>query len=222
MDLLETNNAGKVRDLLENAKHIAIIPSKVAGADSYCAAAGLFHMLLQDERPVTLIHTGKVPEICEGLVDKELITSDIKSRELMVTIDYSNTPAARVHYFTENDVLTLKLSPVDKDFDFSRIRAHLAGFNFDVVITLGVLENDDLGQTYHELENELRAARIINVDNNKSNSLHGYVNVIDNMADNLSMVVYKNAALWGLSPNTKSAKALLTGMTYKEPRVDKS
>jgi nanoRNase/pAp phosphatase (c-di-AMP/oligoRNAs hydrolase) len=138
----------------------------------------------------------------------------------MVTIDYSQTPAAKVHYSTEGDVLTLKVSPVNKEFDLSRVRAQLAGYDFDVVITVGVLEAHDLGQTYDELQNEIRNSKVINIDNTDSNLKYGYVNVIDPTSDSLSMVVYKNAFLWGLTPNTKAAKALLTGMTYKDLRVE--
>jgi hypothetical protein len=178
-------------------------------------------MLLEKDKQVSLAHTGKWPEVCNDLITKEQVASDIFSRELVVNIDYSNTPAAKVHYFTENDILTLKVTPIDRNFDLSRVKAHLSGFDFDVVFMVGVQETYDLGQTYKELQYELSRAKVINIDNTERNTRFGFVNVVDTSADNLSMVVYKNAQAWGLGPSLKSAKALLTGMTYKNVRVDK-
>ncbi|KKS16243.1 MAG: hypothetical protein UU80_C0005G0026 [candidate division WWE3 bacterium GW2011_GWA1_41_8] len=216
----EKNNSEKIMELIENARTIAVIPSKVAGADAFSAAVGLYNMLLATGKDVSLVYTGKVPEVAEHLVKKEEITANIFTRELLVSIDYSNTPAAKVHYSTDNDILTLKLSPVPKDFDRSRVKTFIKGMEFDVIFTVGVQELADLGQTYRELEEEFRAAKIINVDNTDRNRRYGAVNIIDTSAENLSMVVFRNCPTWGLQPDTKSAKALLTGMTYREVKVD--
>jgi nanoRNase/pAp phosphatase (c-di-AMP/oligoRNAs hydrolase) len=220
VELLNESSSKKALELIENAKHIAIVPSKVAGADAFSAAVGLYHMLCAKEKDVTLIYPGKIPDVCAGIIEKEQTTTDIFSRELMVTIDYSETPAAKVHYSTEADVLTLKVSPVNKHFDLSRVKSSIIGFDFDVVFTIGVLEAHDLGQTYIELQEEFRNAKVINIDNTDKNLKYGFINVIDSTADSLSMVIYKSAVQWGLVPNTKAAKALLTGMTYKNQRVD--
>jgi nanoRNase/pAp phosphatase (c-di-AMP/oligoRNAs hydrolase) len=216
----ENNNAQRVRELIENARTIAVVPSKVAGADAFSAGVGLYYMLAATGKDASLVYTGKVPEVAEHLIKKEEISSNIFTRELLVSIDYSNTPAAKVHYSTENDVLTLKLSPVPKDFDKGRVKSYIKGMEFDVIITIGVQDLTDLGQTYRELEEEFRSAKIVNVDNTDRNRKFGIVNIIDTTASNLSMVLYRKASEWGLTPDDSSAKALLTGMTYREVKVD--
>ena len=216
----QENAAQRVKELVGESQRIAVIPSKVSGADAFSSAVGLYYMLREMGKEVLFIHAGKVPEITEGLIKKEDITSDVFQRELRVSIDYSNTPAAQVHYSTEEDVLVLKLSPIPKDFDRSRVRTNITGFNVDLVITLGVQQLQDLGQVYRELEDELRSARIINIDNTDRNRRFGIVNLVDPTSDNLSLVVFKNAPAWGMVPSTKAAKALLTGMTYKDVKVD--
>ncbi|HLC93843.1 MAG TPA: hypothetical protein VJG85_02395 [Patescibacteria group bacterium] len=214
------SNSKKIMELIEDSRTIAIVPSKVAGADAFSAAAGLYAMLLDKGKDVSFIYTGKVPEMVESLVKKEEITSNIFTRELIVSIDYSNTPAAKVHYSTDNDILTLKLSPVPKDFDKNRVKSTIRGMEFNVIFTIGVQELGDLGQTFKELEEEFRVAKVINIDNTDRNQKYGLVNIIDNTADNLSLVVFKNCVDWGLLPDTKAARALLTGMTYREVKVD--
>jgi nanoRNase/pAp phosphatase (c-di-AMP/oligoRNAs hydrolase) len=217
---LDDNPTKKITELIEQSNRIAVIPSKVSGADAFSAAAGLYYMLKEKNKDVVFIHTGKAPEITEHLIKKDDITSNIFQRELLVSIDYSNTPAAQVHYSTENDVLVLKLSPIPRDFDRSRVKTNVSGFNVDLVITLGVQQLEDLGQVFRELENELRSTKTINIDNTDRNRRFGSVNLIDTSCDNLSLVVYKNAPEWGMIPTSRSAKALLTGMTYKEAKVD--
>ncbi|EKD99543.1 MAG: hypothetical protein ACD_22C00234G0002 [uncultured bacterium] len=222
MELLETNYNQKIKELIEGAKHIAIIPSKVAGVNAFCAGVGLYHMLIEKEKAVSFIYPGKTPDGCVDLIKKEEITSNVSERELYITIDYSNTPAANVHYSTDNDILTLKLSPVEKDFDLSKVKATLGGFDFDVVITIGILDFDDFGHVYNSLNSEIRMAKILNIDHTSKNAKFGNLNVVDTSSDTLSLIVYKNAMEWGLSHNVKSAKALLSGITYNEQKVDKS
>lgn len=204
-----------IKTTIESAKHIAIVPSKVAGANSFAAAVGLYYMLLQKEKFVSFIYTGKGPDVCDGLIKPEEITSNIAQRELLVNIDYSNTPASKVSYSTENDVLSLKISPVPRDFDRNRVSTKLTGFDFDLVIFVGVQEMEDLGQTYRELEKEFGNATVINIDNTNRNQKFGVINVIDPSVDSISLVIYKKATEWGLIPDLKSAKALLVGMTYR-------
>ncbi len=221
VELLDTNIDKKITGLIDGAKHIAIIPSKVAGPDAFSAGVGLYHMLTAKEKKVSFIYPGKCPDICEDLIAKEDVVSNITERELLVLIDYAGTPAAKVHYSTENDVLILKVGPISRDFDIdNRVRATVSGFNFDLIITIGVLDAEDLGSTYRELEQEIRSAKIINIDNTEQNTKYGDAALIDPSSESLSLVIYKNAYEWGLVPTTKAAKALLTGMTYREKRVD--
>lgn len=211
----------KIKELIENATHIAVVPSKVYGTNAFCAAVGLYHMLLDKQKEVYFIHVGKVPEIANDLIKGEDITSNVSQRELLVNIDYSNTPAAKVHYSTENDVLHLIVSPVPKDYDKdARVTSKITGFDFDLILTVGVQEMEDLGQTYRELEKEFNSSKVVNLDNTNKNQKFGIINVVDTSADTLSLLVLKKTSEWGLVLNTKAAKALLTGMTYKDAKID--
>jgi nanoRNase/pAp phosphatase (c-di-AMP/oligoRNAs hydrolase) len=205
----------KTLNLISTAKTVAIVPSKVAGADSFSAAVGLYYMLLEKEKDVYFIYQGKVPEETKNLVDKDRISSNVAQREVIITVDYSGTSAGQAHYSTEGDVLEIRLGPVPKDFDIDRIRTKLTGFDFDLIIVLGAQEVGDLGSTYTKLKEEFAEAKVINIDNTKRNKRFGDVNVVDATASTLSVLVFTKAAEWGLIPTEKAAQALLTGMTYR-------
>jgi len=217
---IETADTRLLIDLLGNSHKIAIIPSKVSGADAFCAGVGLYYMLKEKEgKNISFVYQGKIPDECRDIIKKEEVTYNIFQRELVVSIDYSETPAASAHYSTENDVLYIKVSPVSRNFNRSKVKTELSGFDFDTIITLGVQELDDLGQTYKELSDEFSRAKIINIDNTVKNTNFGAINLVDPTADDLSLLVFSKALAWGLTPNSKAAKALLTGITFREQRV---
>jgi nanoRNase/pAp phosphatase (c-di-AMP/oligoRNAs hydrolase) len=109
------------------------------------------------------------------------------------------------------------VSPVARDFDVDRVRTSVTGFDFDLVFLLGVQDPHDLGSTYNEIKEDLDRAQTINVDNTAMNRGHGYINFVDASYDDLSLMIYTLASKIGLSPNSKAAKALLNGMTYRAP-----
>lgn len=213
--MIDTEKNLKIRELIDNAKNIAIMPSKVAVADGFAAAAGLYLILKQADKPVSFLYTGKKPEECEGLLKDEEILSDISARELIVEIDYSNTPASKVHYNTENDILFLSISPISKDFDLKRIKSTIKGFNFDLIITVGAQSLEDFGQLHTELSEEFKNSAILNFDNTSTNTNFGKTNVVDTTESSLSLLILNKSVGLGFTVDARSAKALLTGISYR-------
>jgi len=205
----------EITSLIEGANHIAIIPSKVAGADAFSAACGIYRSLKSLEKQVSFIHTGKIPDACVDLIAADELTSDVFERELLVSIDYSETPAARVHYSTENDILYLKIKPIDKNFSLSRVKSEIKGFNFDLVITIGAQYLEDLGQVYTELKDSFSSSTILNIDNTSLNSNYGKFNLVDATMDSLSLLVLQKLVEWKYPMPKRTAKSLLTGITSR-------
>lgn len=217
--MTDTNNKDlKIKELIENAKNIAIMPSKVANVDAFAAAVGLYYSLKASEKHVSLIYQGKKPVECAEIIPDDEITGDVSQRELVVSLDYSNTNASKVHYYpdSDHDILYITVSPVTKDFDLSRIKAEIKGFNFDLIITIGAQSLEDYGQFFKELEEEFVKSTIINIDNTGFNLKYGTVNVIDTMQSSLSLMTLTNAIEWKYLPDSKAAKAFLTGITHRK------
>jgi len=210
-----SENKNSVAQALEDSYNIAIFPSKVAGDDAFAAALGLYLMLKKEGKVVSFVHQGEAPEAFKDLISKEEIISEPSQRELVVSIDYSNTPASKVTYHTQGDVLYLKLVPINKDFDLNNIQALVRGYDFDLIITVGAQVLQDFGPTYNQLAEEFSKATVINLDNTDRNQRFGRINVVDSLMDSLSLLVLNNASKWGLGFDSKSAKALLKGVTYR-------
>ncbi len=213
-----TTEGKTLENLISSAKNIAVMPSRMSSIDNYSASVGLYHMVkdVADGKNVYFVYPDKIPSLCENLLKKEEILKNVSNRELQVSIDYSNSKAAAVHWYTKDDVLHLKLSPIERDFDLHNVTTLVQGYSFDLVITLGVQHLSELGFVYTELEEEIKSAQIVNIDNTSLNSQFGHVNVVDTLADTVSLLVLKKSVEWGLSVGTKAAAALLTGISHKE------
>lgn len=219
MKKLDQSVLDEAKNLISDAQNIAIVPSRIAGIDSFGAAVGLYFVLSEQGKDVYFVYPDDVPEEAQGLIESDRIVKNIKDRELLVTIDYSGTTAAAAHYSTEGEKLEVKLGPVPKDFSKTdRVKTELVGFDFDVIIVLGAQELNDLGSTFKSLRESFSDAKVINVDNTERNKNYGRLNLIDLEATSLSQLVFKMASAWGFIPSEKASLALLRGMTYRSLR----
>ncbi|HLB51641.1 hypothetical protein A3F07_00415 [candidate division WWE3 bacterium RIFCSPHIGHO2_12_FULL_38_15] len=219
----ESFDKKQILTLIKGAKHIGIVPSKMSLADSLSAAAGLYFMILEEldkeelrkeeRKTVSLVFDEEIPESCTNVLNKLDVTSKISERELQVTIDYAGSGADAFRWTNDKQLLTVFLGPVEKDFDRNRIKSAVLGFDFDIVFTIGMQGFDDIEQMYATINKEVKRSRIVNLDNTSLNTRFGFVNIVDTSADTLSLLVLQKAVEWGLKPNTKSAKALLNGIT---------
>lgn len=214
----ETNKSNQLKELINNAVRIAVVPARTAGIDGYAAGAGIFYILKDLDKSVSLIYPGEVPEKAMNLVAEDQLVKEIEKRELVVSVDYSGTPAAKVSYDNSTPgLLYLRFSPVDKNFDVQKnVRAGIGGQDFDVMVTIGAPVLRDLGRAYNELDLELSKAKIINIDNTDMNHRYGRVNIVDAKKDSLSLLVLNTLTNAGYTISSRGAKALLTGIASKE------
>jgi nanoRNase/pAp phosphatase (c-di-AMP/oligoRNAs hydrolase) len=206
----------QIVDLFAQASSIAIIPSKLGGVDSFCAGAGLFHILNNNSKNISFIYPGRLPEGCEDIFPADKVTSNTTERDLIIAVDYNETDMEKVQYTSENGVFYLRLGPVQKDFDLKKVTAQLVGNKNDLFIIIGARMPEDLGQTYRDLERELLAGKIINLDITDRNSRFGHYNIVDPQKDSMSLLTLHTALEWDFLVNTEAAQAFLKGISHNK------
>ncbi len=211
----EKNTKGSMEQLIQRSNNIAVVPSQTGGYDAFAAGLGLFFSLKEMDRKVSLIYPGGIPQGFEDLISKSEVVTDPSLRDLIVEINYSNSLAEKVNYSTQNDVLTLKIGPVDRNFSLNNVKSSLVGAGYDLIFLIGAQIKEDPGISYPALEEEFRTAVLINLDNSDTNSRFGDINVVDPSTDCLSQLVLNFIARTGYFITQKPAKALLKGITYK-------
>lgn len=203
----------KIKDIIFNARKVAIVPSVSDGIDSFAGALGIYKMLSERGKEVTILYPNSVPEDFAGLTEGVKVNNSIGDRSLVVSIDYSGTEATKVNYTTENDVLFFYLNPVERDFDLSKVKAKVTGPDFDLFITLGVQDMADLGDFRSQLEAEMAKSKVFNIDNSSANSRFGSLYFVDSSMPKLSLLLLNKAPKWDLVIGTETAKALMTGFS---------
>ncbi len=211
----EFDKTNQILRLIEEARNIVILPSKVAGIDSFSSAVGLYYMLKAGGKEVTILYPGMIPENF-GNIDDVNIADNSSARELVVSVDYSNTAATKVNYSTENDVLRFSLSPVERDFDLSRVKSEIKGYDFDLIITVGAPSREDLGRLLEDVGGSFGGVDILNIDNSERNQRYGNINVVEPGFDSISLLVLNHAIKWELVVSSKVAEALLKGISKRK------
>ena len=213
----EEKKKNKVAQLLDESENIAVMSSKVAGLDAFCAGAALYHVLKAKDKPVTFIYPGKVPEGGDDLVSEGDVTKDVTERDLIVSIDYSGSGASKVNYATDNGILNIKIGPVSPTYsEEGKIRSQIRGFSFDTIFTIGAQNLYDLGKAYQNLDKSTKVAKIVNLDITDRNDRFGLIDIVDPMVNSLSLLLFQHLTSWELTPNEKSAEAILRGIKSKE------
>lgn len=193
------------------SKSIAVVPVGEYSLDKFSAAVGLYNLLLDQEKEAHFVYTNEVPEEVRDLVSKEEVTSEIRNRELLVSIDYSGTEAANAHYSTEGDVLQVRISPIPNNFPkVGKVSAKLVGFEVDTVVLIGHQDASfDINQDFMKDADVVRISHISNPEFEMSNETI----LVDNTSTTVSQQIFKIAANWGFIPNLKASKALLKGLS---------
>lgn len=213
----EEKKKNKVAQLLQESENIAIMPSKVAALDAFCAGAALYHVLKTEEKPVTFIYPGKIPEGGENLIAEGDVTQDVTERNLVVSIDYSGTGASKVNYSTENGKLYINIGPIAQNYsDEGKIKSKISGYSFDTIFAIGAQNLYDLGKSYQNLDKSEKVAKIVNLDITDRNDRFGLIDIVDPDVNSLSLLLFQQLSAWELTPNEKSAEAILRGMKSKE------
>ncbi len=213
---MDTFNIEALNQILKNAQQIAVVPSTQSGDESFCAGAGLFYALKDSGKTASFIYTGQVSDRYKDMVEDRDMIKNVETRELFVTVDYSDTPASKVNYEIENEKLIFRLGPISKNFDLNKVTSELRGYSFDTVIVVGARTQGEVDVIYRELGLAENNTHVINIDTSLSNTRFGKTNIIDDSKTNLSQLALELVAKTELTLSVNAAKAFLRGMTYRE------
>lgn len=216
--------------LIEKSNNIAVIPAVGAGIDGLSAAIGLI-LSIRDtsfnneinqyeedesnkrmEKNVFLVYPKEISQDYKDYVNPNFIIEDPSLRDLIVEINYSDSPASKVNYSIDNETLKIVLTPVKRNFNTNNVKTKIMNRNFDLIITIGAARKEDLGLSYFDMEDEYKKAVILNIDNNNDNTHYGLLNIVNPKIESLSLLMINLILRNGLTLNSNTGKALLTGL----------
>ena len=207
----------QLTDRINQAQNILVTVSSNPSVDQLSAAIGLTLVLNKLGKHGTAVFSGEVPSTLEFLKPEDTLEKNTDSlRDFIIALDKSK--ADKLRYKVEDQVVRIFITPYrtsisEKDLDFSQ-----GDFNVDVVVALGVTEQQDLDAAITAHGRILHDATVASLSTAGQGSL-GSINWVDPNASSLSeMVVNLADGLDKKAMDGQIATALLTGIVASTDR----
>lgn len=204
-------------DKLKSANNILVTVSANPSVDQLSACIGLTIALNKLDKHATAVFSGDIPETIEFLRPEETLEKNTDSlRDFIIALDKAK--ADKLRYKVEDKVVKIFITPYrtsisEDDLDFSQ-----GDFNVDVVVALGVQNQQDLDQAITAHGRILHDATVVGINNEAGGEL-ATINWIDQQASSLSELVAKlTKQLDKKLTDEQIATAYLTGIVAATDR----
>lgn len=211
----------QLADKLKSANNILVTVSRDPSVDQLSACIGLTLLLNKLNKHAAAVFSGKVPSTLEFLKPEETIEKTTDSlRDFIIALDKHK--ADKLRYKVEDDVVRIFITPyktsiTQEDLEFSQ-----GDFNVDVVIALGVQQQEDLDEAITSHGRILHDATVASVNTGLDSSL-GSINWHNSEASSLSELVTELGQMLGKDLfDNQIATALLTGIVAETDRFSNS
>jgi hypothetical protein len=208
-------------DRIHQAQNILVTVSRNPNVDQLAAAIGLTLALNKLDKHATAVFSGQIPNTLEFLKPQDTIEKDTNGlRDFIIALDKSK--ADKLRYKVEDDVVRIFITPfrtslTEKDLNFSQ-----GDFNVDVVVALGVADQNDLDEAITAHGRILHDATIASLSSGAESSL-GSINWADKGASSLSeMALSLLEELDKKVVDNQIATALLAGIVANTDRFSNS
>lgn len=202
---------------LKTANNILVTVSSNPSVDQLAACIGMTLLLNKLKKHATAVFSGQVPSTIEFLKPEETLEKNTDSlRDFIISLDKSK--ADKLRYKVEENVVKIFITPYktsigEADLDFSQ-----GDFNVDVVLCLGISQQQDLDQAITAHGRILHDAIVAGVNTQPGGEL-GTINWVNPSASSLSELAADLAGALGKDLiDGQIATAFLTGIVAETAR----
>lgn len=201
----------KLIERIRQAQNVLVTVSTDPTVDQLSAAIGLTLALNKLNKHGTAVFSGQVPSTIEFLKPEETLEKNTDSlRDFIIALDKSK--ADKLRYKVEDQVVRIFITPYKSSLSEADLNFSQGDFNVDVVVALGVTEQQELDTAITAHGRILHDATVASVSTTGQGSL-GTINWVDPNASSLSEMMV--SLLDGLDQKIMDgqiATALLTGI----------
>jgi len=207
----------KLIERIRQAQNILVTVSSNPTVDQLSAAIGLTLALNKLDKHGTAVFSGQIPSTIEFLKPEQTLEKNTDSlRDFIIALDKSK--ADKLRYKVEDQVVRIFITPYKTSLSQHDLEFSQGDFNVDVVIALGVTEQQDLDAAITAHGRILHDATVASVSTSGQGSL-GTINWVDPKASSLSEMM--TVLVDGLDKkilDNQIATALLTGIVASTER----
>jgi hypothetical protein len=210
----------QLQELIEKLKasnNILVTVSSNPSVDQLAACIGMTLLLNKLKKHATAVFSGEVPSTIEFLKPEQTIEKNTDSlRDFIISLDKSK--ADKLRYKVEDRVVKIFITPYKTSISQNDLEFSQGDFNVDVVLCLGVNQQQDLDQAITAHGRILHDAVVASVNTQPVAQL-GTINWTDTNASSLSELVTQICEVLGKDLlDAQIATALLTGIVAETDR----
>lgn len=200
------------------AKHILLTIPKNPSVDEMSAAIGMSLLLDKLDKRPSIVFSGSIPPAVKFLEPDKLITQDIDGlRDFIIAL--SKDKADKLRWKLEDDVVKIYITPYKSALSQADLEFQQGEFNVELVIALGVENDNELDEALQAQGKVLHDATIISMTAGDTTSSIGSINWQDKTASSIcEMLVTITEAFGSNLLDEPIATAFLTGIVAKTNR----
>ena len=205
--------AGRVKE----SNNILVTVSRDPSVDQLAACMGLTLALNKLGKHATAVFSGAVPSTIEFLQPEKTLEKNTDSlRDFIISLDRSK--ADKLRYKLEDQVVKIFITPYKTSIGQKDLEFRQGDFNVDVVLALGVHEQEDLDQAIVSHGRILHDATVATLNVSPGGQL-GSINCLDTTASSLSEMITRLIDILDKKiVDNQIATALLTGIVAETAR----
>lgn len=208
----------QISERIKEVSNILVTVSKNPTVDELSAALGLTLLLNKLDKHATAVFSGSIPPAIEFLEPDKTLENNVDSlRDFIIAIDKEK--ADRLRYKVEGDVVRIFITPYRTNISQEDLEFTHGDFNVELVIALGVENQDVLDEAIAAHGKILHDATVVTVNAQNKTSDLGSIDWRDESASSLcEMLVNLGESLKGGLLDEQIATALLTGIVAATDR----
>ena len=207
----------QLADKLKSSNNILVTVSRDPSVDQLSACLGLTLLLNKAGKHAAAVFSGQVPSTIEFLQPEATLEKNTDSlRDFIIALDKSK--ADKLRYKVEDNVVRIFITPYKTSISQEDLEFSEGDFNVDVVVALGVHQQEELDDAITAHGRILHDATVASITNTIDGGL-GSINWHDNQASSLSELATELAQ--AIDPSlidNQIATALLTGIVAETDR----
>lgn len=202
---------------LKEASNVLVTVSNNPSVDQLAGAIGLTLLLNKLGKHATAVFSGDIPSTLEFLQPEQTLEKNTDSlRDFIISLDKGK--ADKLRYKVEEKLVRIFITPYHTSIGQDDLEFSLGDFNVDVIVALGVHEQQDLDQAIVAHGRILHDATIISVNTQPNGSL-GTISWVSEQSSSLcEMLAEMGVALKDDVFDGQMATALLTGIVAETER----
>lgn len=204
-------------DRLKQGNNVLVTVSKNPSVDQLAACIGLTLALNKFEKHATAVFSGETPSTILFLKPENTLEKNTDSlRDFIISLDKSK--ADKLRYKVEENVVKIFITPYRTSINQSDLVFSQGDFNVDIVLAIGVHEQQDLDQAIVSHGRILHDATVASINNVQGPEL-GTLNWVNHRASSLSeMIISLIDGIDDKLVDNQIATALLTGIVAETDR----